>query len=90
MEKDKNGFEIEELVRSLCDKQTIDALAILKSINKTKFENVTKSIVSFFDKYKTRIDFEVYLEIVKGIDKEMSISFQRRNDNFGLDEIEDL
>lgn len=90
MEKEKNGFEIEELVRSLCDKQTIDALAILKSINKTKFENVAKSIVSFFEKYKTRIDFEVYLEIVKGIDKEMSISFQRRNDNFGLDEIEDL
>lgn len=79
----------EDFIRKICDKQTIDAINLLKVINKSKYNIVEDKITKYYQKTRTPIDFETYLELVKNIDKEISIMFHRKNDNFGLDEIED-
>ena len=82
--------EQEELFRKICDKRTFDALCLLKSVNKDKGKAVEKRIFAFYEMNRKPIDFDNYLELVKGIDTEQNICFQRKNDCFDLDEITDI
>lgn len=79
----------EDYIRKICDKQTIDAMGILKTVNKSKHSVIEEKIISHFQKTHIPISFETYVGLVKNIDKEVSISFQRKSNNFGLDEIDD-
>lgn len=84
---ESNGKE--EFVRKICDKRTLDALGILKTLNKTKYELVEDRIISCFNSKGTVVNYEMYMSLIKNIDQEVLISFQRRKDCFELDEIEE-
>lgn len=80
----------EDLIRRICDKRTTDAMGIIKAVNKERHSAIEERILAHYQKTGALITFETYLGIVKGIDnKDHSISFQRRNDSFGLDDIYD-
>lgn len=89
MSKEAGNAEREEFIRKICDKQTTDALAMLKAINLKKYETVERQVLNHFERSRAPVDFDTYLGLIKDIDKEVNISFQRRNDSFGLDDIED-
>lgn len=82
--------EQEEFVRKICDKQSLDALCLLRSVNKEKSKIVEGRLISYYEKKRLAIDFEKYLELVKDIDQERNISFQRKKGCFDLDEISDF
>lgn len=82
--------EQEDLIRKICDKRAFDALCLLKSVNKEKAKAVEKKLFNFFEINRRPIDFENYQELVKDIDREQNICFQRKNDCFDLDEITDI
>lgn len=79
-----------DLIRKICDKRSLDALGILRSVNKEKCKVVESRLLSFYERKRMPIDFESYLELVRDIDQEQNISFQRRKDCYGLDEITDI
>lgn len=81
--------EKEELIRKVCDKQTTDALGMLRSINPGKYKIVEKRVLSHFERFRAVVGFDTYLGLIKDIDAEMSISFHRRDNSFGLDNIEE-
>jgi hypothetical protein len=82
--------ENEDLLRKICDKRSLDAFNILKSINPDKAKALEQNILSFFRNKNVQIDFEIYSDLVKNLDLEQSISYQRKKDIYDLDEITDI
>lgn len=86
MNDEKNTRE--DLIRTICDKRTTDAMGILKAVNKRKHTTIEDKILAYHQKTGSMVDFETYLRIVKDTDsKDVTISFQRRENSFGLDDI---
>lgn len=80
----------ESFVRAICDKRTVDAMGILWTVNKERYALIETKVLGYYQRTKRPVTFDVYLELVKDIDsKEVSIKFQRRSNNFGLDEVSD-
>lgn len=89
-EQAKEQSQKEAFLRQICDKQTNDALNILKSINVKRYELAEKEVVGFFKKYNSLVTFEAYSEIVKKIDQEVKIYYKRRNDTYDLEDVSDF
>ena len=70
--------EQEEIIRKICDKRTLDAVCLLKSVNKEKSQAVEKKLFRFYELNRKPIDFETYLDLVKDIDQEQNISFREK------------
>jgi len=80
----------EDFIRKICDKRTTDAMGIVKAVNKQRHSAIEERILAHYQKTGRLITFESYLEIIRGIDsKDHLISIHRRNEGFGLDEIDD-
>lgn len=88
--ENKMKNEKEDFLRQICDKQTFEALNILKSVNKNKHEEIQNRIFGYFEQNKALIQFETYLKIIKEFDqnKELNILYMRKNNDYGLDDID--
>ena len=79
--------EQDSLLRKICDKQVLDAVCLLKSVNKEKGQIIENKLIQFYNKNRTLVDFQEYLKLIKDIDLKTSIVFQRKKDCYDLDEI---
>ena len=76
-------------LRSICDKRAFDAIDMLKIVNKSKCDLVKSKVLSYFERTKKPISFDLYCELISNIDKDICVSVHRKNNLYDLDDIEE-
>lgn len=88
--KEQNEERKNEMLHQICDKSTYEAVDRLKMVNKPKCDAVKDKILKYFEDRRSVVDYETYKRLIDGMDNEASVSVQRRNNLYDLDDIEDL
>lgn len=78
-----------ELLRMICDKSTLEAIDMLKLVNKNKCDIVKDRVIRYFEENKVAVNYETYKQLIDGINNEPSIYVQHRNNLYELADIED-
>lgn len=89
MERSDAGEKKNELLRMICDKSTLEAIDMLKLVNKGRCEVVKERVMRYFEENKTAVSYDVYKQLLDGISNEPSVHVQRRNNLYELADIED-
>ncbi|KAI4291449.1 hypothetical protein PAPHI01_0723 [Pancytospora philotis] len=82
--------QIGELLHQICDRETLEAIDRLKLVNEAKCAAVKDMVVKHYNTARRPVDYQAYMKIIEGIDKQADVQIRRRNNLYDLEDIDGI